>query len=186
VFPNATVAEICQPGYSQRVRSVLPSTKTAVYASYGITSHSARQYEIDHLVPLEVGGNNTRANLWPEITPGFAEKDTVENELHAAVCSGRIPLATAQARIAHDWRHAGVPVPTPSAAGTSAPLASTRTSPPSLATSSATATTSGFCATHRCIASFSTGRGSIVQCADGQYSHSGGLPGVCSRHGGVR
>jgi hypothetical protein len=25
-----------------------------------------------------------------------------------------------------------------------------------------------------------------VQCADGQYSHSGGLPGVCSRHGGVR
>ena len=184
MFPNATVAEICQPGYSQRVRSVLPSTKDAVYAAYGITSRSARQYEIDHLVPLEVGGNNTRANLWPQITPGFAEKDAVENELHAAVCSGRVPLATAQARIAHDWRHAGVPVPTPSGAGTTP---ATPTSPPSPAASSTTTTTtSGFCATHRCIASFSTGRGSIVQCADGQYSHSGGLPGVCSRHGGLR
>jgi hypothetical protein len=145
-----------------------------VYAAYGITSHTARQYEIDHLVPLEVGGNNTRANLWPEIAPGFGEKDAVENELHAAVCSGRVPLATAQARIAHDWRHAGVPVP-------ASPGTPATPSPPASST-----TPSGFCATHRCIASFSTGRGSIVQCADGEYSHSGGLPGVCSRHGGPR
>jgi hypothetical protein len=184
VFPNATVAQICQPGYSQRVRSVLPSTKGAVYASYGISSHTAGQYEIDHLVPLEVGGNNTRANLWPEVTPGYGEKDSVENELHDAVCSGRIPLKMAQAQIAHDWRHAGVPLPT-TASSPAAP-APTGSSPPSPATSSPTATAPDFCATHRCIASFSTGRGTIVQCADGEYSHSGGLPGVCSRHGGPR
>lgn len=44
----------------------------------------------------------------------------------------------------------------------------------------------GFCDTHECIPSFSEGTGSIVQCADGMWSHSGGRPGACSHHGGVR
>lgn len=42
----------------------------------------------------------------------------------------------------------------------------------------------GFCAAHRCIDNFEEGRGSIVQCADGMWSHSGGLSGACSWHGG--
>jgi hypothetical protein len=43
-----------------------------------------------------------------------------------------------------------------------------------------------FCKTHRCIPYFSQGRGSIVQCRDRMWSHSGGRPGVCSGHGGLR
>jgi hypothetical protein len=43
-----------------------------------------------------------------------------------------------------------------------------------------------FCTTHTCIPSFYEGTGAIVQCADGEWSHSGGRPGVCSRHGGVK
>jgi hypothetical protein len=43
-----------------------------------------------------------------------------------------------------------------------------------------------FCTTHRCIPSFGEGTGTIVQCADGEWSHSGGRPGVCSRHGGPK
>ena len=43
-----------------------------------------------------------------------------------------------------------------------------------------------FCTTHQCISSFDRGTGTIVQCADGEWSHSGGRPGVCSRHGGVK
>jgi hypothetical protein len=42
-----------------------------------------------------------------------------------------------------------------------------------------------FCATHDCIDYFDEGVGSIVQCADGKWSHSGGRPGACSHHGGV-
>jgi hypothetical protein len=42
----------------------------------------------------------------------------------------------------------------------------------------------GFCATHTCIANFANGTGYIVQCADGEWSHSGGRPGACSDHGG--
>lgn len=41
-----------------------------------------------------------------------------------------------------------------------------------------------FCDTHDCIPSFSGGSGSIVQCVDGTWSHSGGRPGACSHHGG--
>ena len=48
----------------------------------------------------------------------------------------------------------------------------------------ATDTTGDFCQTHTCIPNFSNGKGSIIECRDGEYSHSGGLPGACSDHGG--
>jgi hypothetical protein len=43
----------------------------------------------------------------------------------------------------------------------------------------------GFCDSHRCIASFGSGTGSVVRCADDMWSHSGGRSGACSHHGGV-
>ncbi|MGH2501500.1 MAG: HNH endonuclease signature motif containing protein, partial [Ktedonobacterales bacterium] len=75
-------------------------------AEYGISSHYAGQYEVDHLVSLELGGSNDIANLWPELaspTPGFHQKDKVENYMHDQVCSGAVPLATAQQEIATNW-----------------------------------------------------------------------------------
>ena len=44
---------------------------------------------------------------------------------------------------------------------------------------------SEFCETHDCIDNFEEGRGSVVQCADGTWSQSGGIQGACSHHGGV-
>lgn len=44
--------------------------------------------------------------------------------------------------------------------------------------------TAAFCDTHSCVANFDNGNGYIVQCADGMWSHSGGLQGACSWHGG--
>jgi hypothetical protein len=41
-----------------------------------------------------------------------------------------------------------------------------------------------FCDTNTCIDNFENGTGYIVQCADGEWSHSGGRPGACSYHGG--
>ena len=41
-----------------------------------------------------------------------------------------------------------------------------------------------FCTTHSCIANFDNGNGSVVQCADGTWSQSGGIQGACSGHGG--
>jgi hypothetical protein len=88
------------------VRNVPQNVKDAVYAEYGIPSHEPGQYEVDHLIPLEVGGANDIANLWPEAaepTPGYHQKDEVENYLHDQICSGKLPLQQAQNEVAADW-----------------------------------------------------------------------------------
>ena len=107
IFTDATVADICVPGYTQNVRSVSVAMKARVYGEYGLPYPQERgAYEADHLVPLELGGNNDIANLFPEAArpaPGFREKDLVENYLHEEVCAGNIGLASAQKQIANDW-----------------------------------------------------------------------------------
>ncbi len=106
IFPDATKDQICVPGYSSSVRNVPSSEKDQVYAEYGVTSHEPGQYEVDHLVSLELGGSNDISNLWPEPaspTPGFHEKDKVENYLHDQVCSGAMSLQQAQVAIATNW-----------------------------------------------------------------------------------
>jgi hypothetical protein len=100
IFTGATVSQICTPGYSRSARFVPESVKQSVYAEYGIASHVPGSYEVDHLVSLELGGNNTVANL-----SGYHEKDGIENRLHDAVCAGSVSLRSAQLEIARDWRH---------------------------------------------------------------------------------
>ncbi|HEX9035789.1 MAG TPA: HNH endonuclease signature motif containing protein [Ktedonobacterales bacterium] len=106
IFASATVDQICQSGYASSVRNVPTSEKDAVYAEYGIASHYAGEYEVDHLVSLELGGSNDISNLWPEAanpTPGFHQKDQAENYLHNKVCAGSVSLQQAQIEIATDW-----------------------------------------------------------------------------------
>jgi hypothetical protein len=106
VFATTAKDKICVSGYSSSVRNVSESTKEAVYREYGITSHTTGQYEVDHLISLELGGSNDISNLWPESAspvPGFHEKDTVENKLHSEVCNGTMSLTTAQTGIASKW-----------------------------------------------------------------------------------
>ncbi len=106
IVPDATKDTICQPGYARNVRDVPEAVKNDVYAEYDIRTHAPGQYEVDHLVSLELGGSNDIANLWPEPAsprPGFHEKDQVENYLHDQVCSGAISLPQAQEQIATNW-----------------------------------------------------------------------------------
>jgi len=107
VFTGATADAICTPGYSEKVRNVSVSLKKQIYAAYGIAyPQPAGSYELDHVVPLELGGSNDAANLFPEAAqpaPGFKEKDVVEDYLHDEVCAGRLGLAAAQKQIATDW-----------------------------------------------------------------------------------
>lgn len=107
VFASSTVSDICTPGYSKSVRNVSAGTKKKVYAEYGISyPQPTGSYELDHLIPLELGGSNDTANLFPEAAepaPGFHEKDLVEDYLHQEVCSGSINLAAAQMQIANNW-----------------------------------------------------------------------------------
>lgn len=102
-----TTRDICVVGYTKKIRNVPESVKGKVYAEYGILTHQPGEYEVDHLISLELGGSNAISNLWPQsyITAPYNAhiKDTLENKLHRMVCSGQMDLRTAQREIARDW-----------------------------------------------------------------------------------
>lgn len=107
IDPRLTKDVICSPTFTTKsVRNVPSAEKRQVYEEYGITSHQPGQYEVDHLISLELGGSNDIANLWPEPAeprPAFHEKDAVENHLHKQVCNGSISLSDAQEEISSNW-----------------------------------------------------------------------------------
>ena len=117
VYPNPSLtlgavlttdaSTICAPGYASSVRDVSTATKKEVYAEYGVSyPQPLGAYEVDHFIPLEIGGSNDISNLWLEPatpTPGFHQKDQFENFEHAQVCNGTISVAEAQRRMVSDW-----------------------------------------------------------------------------------
>lgn len=97
---------ICVSGYAKRTRDVNSRTKDDVYAEYHIATHGPGEYEVDHLIPLGIGGSNDIKNLWPQPTeprPGRLEKDTLEDELHRRICDHSLDVGTVQREIATDW-----------------------------------------------------------------------------------
>lgn len=105
---DVSLEELCTPGYTQTVRNVSTATKKQVCTAYGVTAEhcNGKEYEIDHLISLELGGSNDAKNLWPQPyqpKPGAREKDRLENWLHKQVCDGTMSLTDAQKEIANDW-----------------------------------------------------------------------------------
>jgi hypothetical protein len=165
VFSSATQAQVCVSGYSRTVRNVSTATRRVVFRSYGIAyPPPAGAYELDHLIPLELGGDNRAQNLWPQPYhhgPGAADvKDHLENHLHALVCSGQVALQTAQVAISSDWY---------TAAARYNPMSVTARTAPAPAPA----------------ASVTTGDGATARCNDGTYSYAAHHQGACSHHGGV-
>ena len=107
ILPEVTESQICVAGYSATVRNVSTATKRQVFANYSIAyPPPSGEYEVDHFIPLEIGGSNDITNLWPEPAdpkPGFHQKDVVENYLKRQVCNNTITLQQAQNMILTDW-----------------------------------------------------------------------------------
>jgi hypothetical protein len=97
VFDGVTADQICVAGYTRTVRNVSRAERAQVYAEYGAQDVPGAD-EVDHFIPLELGGSNDITNLWPEpyAVPGAHEKDHVENYLHEQVCNGSMALGDAQ------------------------------------------------------------------------------------------
>lgn len=102
---QATIGRtICRRGYTKAIRPSLAATQA-------VRSQIARSEffslgpagELDHLIPLELGGASDVRNLWLQPGPIPNAKDGLENRLHAAVCSGRLRLAAAQQQIVVAW-----------------------------------------------------------------------------------
>jgi 5-methylcytosine-specific restriction endonuclease McrA len=107
-----TKAVVCSSSFHTRqIRRIPRSEKFAVEREYGLPAGRYRQaLEIDHIVPLRLGGSNNIANLFPEEyafanrSPGYVVKDRLDSRLHALVCAGRMNLRSAQRRIAANWK----------------------------------------------------------------------------------
>lgn len=103
--PALTKDVVCKRGFSTKpYRAVSVDEKREVYRRYGLSyPQPSGAYEVDHLIPLEIGGANDLTNLWPEPAPSFHTKDSLENVLHKDVCLGQLDLADAQKRVAANW-----------------------------------------------------------------------------------
>ena len=118
IDPHITQANIdttiCKSGYTATVRP--PASYTTklkaqqLAGAYKIyKDNTLANYEEDHLISLEIGGNPTDPkNLWPQPYAGTGAriKDQVENKLNALVCSHKMPLAQAQKEISTNWYNA--------------------------------------------------------------------------------
>jgi hypothetical protein len=103
---------ICNPNWSTRTirppKAETDQLKTAAMLAYDVPPAQRRNTELDHDVPLWLGGSNDVTNLWPQVSDipggGFRNtKDDVEGRLHTAVCAHRVTLRAAQIAIAADW-----------------------------------------------------------------------------------
>lgn len=82
-FPTKPDSKFTQPSYCSKtdrdysgdryaekvaicVRNVTTATKTRVYSNYKIPVGDRKDYTIDHLAPLSMGGSNKETNLWPQ------------------------------------------------------------------------------------------------------------------------
>jgi hypothetical protein len=178
IFPDATAEKVCVAGYSASVRDVSSSVRDQVFAEYGLTDVDRSQYEVDHLIALELGGDNDLKNLWPQPRSGAdsaATKDTLENRLHDLVCNSQMSLTDAQAAIVH-WDTVDTtaltttttaPITTTTAPVTSATIGPKVTVPPTTA------------------APVPDTSGATARCNDGTYSYAAHHQGACSHHGGV-
>jgi hypothetical protein len=119
VVPTVTLQTLEDPAWRTRCIRNCQSTeqqKHAAYEWYGLprpeeNSGPTQVCELDHLVPLELGGADGMGNIWPQCGPDavslhqryFKQKDLVENYLAARVRAGEMPLGEAQRGIAVDW-----------------------------------------------------------------------------------
>lgn len=212
--PNVTQdnisSTICVAGYSATVRpptEVTDAIKAQTMAAYGRPGVAA-DYELDHLISLELGGAPADIkNLWPEATEksgrvskgqGSETKDTLENRLHDAVCAGRITLAVAQQAEASDWVAAfktGLgnppvtttvrPTTTIRSTTTAKPATTIATSPAAASTGSPASPPATTPATTETTAAAGNPNGATAMCNDGTYSFAAHHQGACSSHGGV-
>lgn len=103
VSETTDLAVICGSSTRER-RHVSRELRRQVFAEYGIAWSNRGGWILDHVVPLEAGGANAMGNLWPEPVAESTLKDVAERKAHALICSGAMPVAEVQARIARDWR----------------------------------------------------------------------------------
>jgi hypothetical protein len=101
--------DVCSGLGTARLRHMTRERSDGIMHAYGLPGGRHEAYEIDHLIPLSIGGSDDNANLWPEPRRMIESdwpaerKDELEMRLHSLVCSGRLDIEVAQSAVAEDW-----------------------------------------------------------------------------------
>jgi hypothetical protein len=104
---NISLAEVKKLGPGPPHLSNIPTDlKRTVYGTYGL-SLDEKNYQLDYLIPLCLGGSNSAKNLWPHSRKGsfwtVEKKLRLEKRLYRLVCARRLPLVTARQELASNW-----------------------------------------------------------------------------------
>jgi hypothetical protein len=103
---------LCHHKTAER-RHTTQSEKNASFIAYGLANHHAgwcagpHGCSVDHRVPLECGGADVPANLWPETGDGpynQEDKNRLEGLCKRMICQGKITPAEGQAWFLGDWK----------------------------------------------------------------------------------
>jgi len=101
---------ICVSGYTKSIRpasSYTQAVKKRLLRDAGLDETQAKDFELDHVVPLALGGHPRKLSnlaLQPrQGERGAKIKDALEVRLQRLVCEGQIALIDAQTCIAEDW-----------------------------------------------------------------------------------
>lgn len=97
---------VCNMPAHSRAPGIPISTQTAVLTAYGYTTPASQhKYTLDYLVPYDLGGAPTQANVWPAAIrgTGFSQKNQTDFILRQMVCRRTISLAAAQESLEADW-----------------------------------------------------------------------------------
>jgi hypothetical protein len=83
-------------------RNVTYEMKIQVAQAYGVPQSEWRNYEFDHLIPLNAGGSDNVKNIWPQPIDEAKEKDKVEQETFDGLNSGTLTQDEA-VKMIWDW-----------------------------------------------------------------------------------
>jgi hypothetical protein len=101
----ASMSPVC--GRTDGLRHWTRERDDAVLKAYGLPPGPHPKYQIDHLIPLCLGGADTLANLWPQPKDEAILKDKLEIRVCEVVCDPRVVdhkvTQAAQIMFARDW-----------------------------------------------------------------------------------
>jgi len=91
-------------GYTAKVRPLRKVTDGIKRKLAQGLPRSPKDYELDHLIPIGLGGHpRSLKNLWLQNWPEAAAKDRDELRPHRDVCAGRMTLDEAQHEMLATW-----------------------------------------------------------------------------------
>jgi hypothetical protein len=102
---KANEAQVCAADFEASAKPVAKWQRDQALERYGKRPEDFTG-ELDHLIPISLGGSNDPDNLWPlpaNKTMGPDQKRELDLKLHQMVCDKTITLKAAQDAVKKDW-----------------------------------------------------------------------------------